>query len=754
MRQTILLDDDPTGTQTVSGVAVLTEWSVETLASELERGNAGFFVLTNSRALNTEAAHALYQEIGRNLKVASAQTQIPVRVLARGDSTLRGHFPAETDALDQELGPHYLTLIVPYFEEGERRTRGDIHYVGETPAAQTPFAQDAVFGFRSSNLREWVEEKTAGRVKASEVASLSQATLEEGVTATTAFLSTLLPNTYCIVNANLPQHTQTLAQAVFALEASGKRILARTAASFGAACLGQESAPLAILSEHDTGPGGLIIVGSHVPKTTEQLAYLQEQVVLDAYELGTEDSTGLDAALAAGHDVLIYTPRAVVSGDLATSAEFSSRLVNLVKKITVRPRWILAKGGITSSDIATQALNVKRAEVVGPILPGVPLWRTGDESRWPGLLYVVFPGNVGGPEALFAARERLHGEINTNMKTTLSIKGDAFFINGKPTYAGRTWKGHKIEGLLLNSRVVQATFDDLNPETRSRWASPDGMPYDAEKNTERFIAMLPEWRKAGLLSFTVNLQGGSPEGYSKSQPWHNSAINADGSLRPDYLKRLEKILNRADALGMAPILGIFYFGQDQRVKDEVAVIRAVDNTVEWLLQKGWRNLLLEINNECNVAAYDHQILKPARVHELILRAKAKTRSGQRLLVGTSYGGGFVPLENVVRASDFLLIHGNGVSDPKRIPQMVVETRAVPGYRPMPILFNEDDHFDFEKPNNNFVAALSQYASWGYFDYRMKDEKIEEGYQSMPCDWGSNSARKKGFFKLLKEVTGA
>ena len=146
MTQTVLLDDDPTGTQTVSGVAVLTEWSVETLVRELERGNTGFFVLTNSRALPTEAAFALYQEIGANLKIASAQTGIPIRALARGDSTLRGHFPAETDALDATLGPHDLTLIVPYFEEGERRTRGDIHFVGDTPAAETPFAQDAVFG--------------------------------------------------------------------------------------------------------------------------------------------------------------------------------------------------------------------------------------------------------------------------------------------------------------------------------------------------------------------------------------------------------------------------------------------------------------------------------------------------------------------------------------------------------------------------------------------------------------------------------
>jgi len=340
------------------------------------------------------------------------------------------------------------------------------------------------------------------------------------------------------------------------------------------------------------------------------------------------------------------------------------------------------------------------------------------------------------------------------MKTILTINGDAFHINGRPTYVGRVWKGRKVEGLLMNSRVVQATFDDLNPETRGCWTYPDGTPYDADKNTDRFLAMLPVWRRDGLLSFTLNLQGGSPEGYSQSQPWHNSAIAPDGSLRSDYLKRLERILNAADALGMAPIVGIFYFGQDQRVTNEAAVVRAVDNTVAWLLQKGWRNILLEINNECDVLAYDHAVLKPDRVHELIIRAKAAIRNGRRLLVGTSYGGGTVPRENVVRASDFLLIHGNGVSDPKRIAQMVTETRQVPGYRSMPILFNEDDHFDFDKPENNLTAALSQYASWGYFDYRKKGEGFAEGYQSMPCDWESNSARKKGFFKLLKEIAGS
>jgi hypothetical protein len=145
---------------------------------------------------------------------------------------------------------------------------------------------------------------------------------------------------------------------------------------------------------------------------------------------------------------------------------------------------------------------------------------------------------------------------------------------------------------------------------------------------------------------------------------------------------------------------------------------------------------------------------PERVHELIERVKKRTKEGRHLLVGTSYGGGTIPKENVVRASDYLLLHGNGITDPKRIAAMVRQTRAVPGYRPMPILFNEDDHFDFEKPENNFVAAVSEYAGWGYFDFRMKDEGFEQGYQSVPVDWGIQSERKKGFFRLLAEITGS
>lgn len=339
-------------------------------------------------------------------------------------------------------------------------------------------------------------------------------------------------------------------------------------------------------------------------------------------------------------------------------------------------------------------------------------------------------------------------------RTSVTIEGEGFRINGRPTYEGREWEGRKIEGLLFNSRMVQATFDDLNPDTAGMWAYPDTGVWDAERNIREFLAAMPSWRARGLLAVTLNLQGGSPQGYSREQPWHNSAFEADGSLRADYLDRMKRAIERADELGMAVILGLFYFGQDERLADEAAVIRGVDNAVDWLCAEGFTNVLLEINNECNVR-YDHAILRPERVHELIERARARASSrGARLLAGTSYGGGTIPKPNVARASDFLLLHGNGVGDPDRIAAMVREARAVEGYRPMPILFNEDDHFDFEKPKNHFKAAVGEYASWGYFDFRMRGEGFSEGFQSVPVDWGIGSDRKRGFFGLLAEITGS
>lgn len=336
--------------------------------------------------------------------------------------------------------------------------------------------------------------------------------------------------------------------------------------------------------------------------------------------------------------------------------------------------------------------------------------------------------------------------MTSKRHTEVSIQGDAFQINGVPTYQGRVWQDKRIEGLLLNTRMVQGIFDDRNRETVARWAYPDTGVWDPERNTREFIAAMPEWRAHGVLSFTINLQGGSPQGYSQEQPWHNSAIEADGSLRDDYMGRLERILDHADALGMVVILGLFYFGQDERLADEAAILRATDAAVDWVLAHGYRHVLIEICNETDIPRYEHPILMPDRVHELVARVRAGG-----FLTGVSYGGGAIPRENVVRASDFLLVHGNGVSDPARIAAMVRETRAVPGYRPMPILFNEDDHFDFEQPTNNMVAAIGEYASWGYFEPGLSN--YTDGYQCPPVNWGLNTERKREFFAKAKEIAG-
>jgi len=339
----------------------------------------------------------------------------------------------------------------------------------------------------------------------------------------------------------------------------------------------------------------------------------------------------------------------------------------------------------------------------------------------------------------------------------IHVQGDDFWIDGAPTYAGRSWNGVRIEGLLLNSRMVQATFDDLNPETRPRWAYPNTGRWDAERNVQELIAALPEYRRHGLLAITVNFQGGSPEGYSRDQPWENSAFTSAGALRPAYAERMRQVIVTADANGLAVIVGYFYQGQDERLADERAVLRAVDSATDFILDGGFQNVLVEINNECNTR-YEHAVLQPPRVHELIERVKA--RAGGQLLVSTSYGGrGRVPDDAVAKVADFLLLHGNGTSDPQLIAAQVDATRASPGYRGQPIVFNEDDHFDFDQPGNNLTAALGRHASWGFFDPgdgaggAGARGNYVDGYQLVPVNWSINTPRKQAFFDLLVKVTG-
>jgi hypothetical protein len=342
--------------------------------------------------------------------------------------------------------------------------------------------------------------------------------------------------------------------------------------------------------------------------------------------------------------------------------------------------------------------------------------------------------------------------------TRVEIRDGDFWIDGMPTYAGRTWRDLRIEGLLLNARMVQAVFDDLNPSTRERWAYPDTGQWDPERNTREFVAMLPAYRQHGLLAATVNFQGGSPEGYSREQPWENSAFTPHGDLRPAYGERMLQAIEAADACGMLLIIGYFYQGQDERLEDEAAVVRAVDAATDFILGGGWSNVLVEINNECNTR-YEHPILQPPRVRQLIERVHAYAE--RRLLVSTSYGGrGRVPDESVLDVADFLLLHGNGTTNPHLIADQVERTRAARGYRGQPILFNEDDHFDFDQRWNNCVAALSRHASWGFFDPgegaggHAASGNYRDGYQLVPVNWQINTDRKRQFFDLVNSITTA
>ncbi len=337
--------------------------------------------------------------------------------------------------------------------------------------------------------------------------------------------------------------------------------------------------------------------------------------------------------------------------------------------------------------------------------------------------------------------------------TTVAIRGEDFLLNGRPTYAGRVWEGHRIEGLLFNNRVVQGTFDDLNPATVSRWAYPDTGKWDPERNLREFLVAMPAWQAHGVLAFTVNFQGGSPEGYSKGQPWENHPFNPDGSLRPAFLDRMKRILDEADRLGMVPIVGYFYFGQSGRLQTDENALRATDTLTQWLLAGGWRNLLIEINNESH-AGYRPPILRPERVHELIARVRdTRAADGRRLLVGTSFPVKTMPTVEVARASDFMLLHGNAFPDSAGLMAKIRATRALDPSRKIPLLINEDDHNDFSDPTGRLTSCVAAHVSWGWFDWRRQGEPFDEGYQSVPVNWGISSERKRAFHARIAEIVG-
>jgi uncharacterized protein YgbK (DUF1537 family) len=431
-RALVVLDDDPTGTQTVHNVPVLTTWDVDALATELASGGAVFYILTNSRSLPAAGADALNREIGRNLLEASRRTGREVAVVSRSDSTLRGHFPGEVAALADALGGNFDGwLIVPFFLEWGRYTIDDVHWVAKgdqlIPAGQTPYARDAAFGYVHSNLKDWVAEKSGGRIDAASVASISLDDIRRGgPAAVTARLMDLHGGQCCVVNAASYRDLEVFVMGLLAAEGAGKRFLYRTAASFVQVRAGIAARPLLTAADLSTeGSGGLFVVGSYVPKTTAQLNRLLARPEITALEIPVAELLddrraaivgrivdAVNRALGQGETTVIYTSRTYVGAaggesDLSIGRQVSDALIDIVRGVEVRPRYLVAKGGITSSDVATQGLGVRRALVMGQILPGVPVWRTGPESRHPGLAYVVFPGNVGGDDALVEVVERL-----------------------------------------------------------------------------------------------------------------------------------------------------------------------------------------------------------------------------------------------------------------------------------------------------------------------------------------------------------
>jgi uncharacterized protein YgbK (DUF1537 family) len=428
-QKVLVLDDDPTGTQTVHDVPVLTEWSVASLARLLSEPGKLAYILTNSRSLSTSAAKELSREIAGNLLAASKLRPHRFVVISRSDSTLRGHYPAEVDAFITALGEHYdATLLIPAFIEGGRFTINDTHYVRDKasliPAADTEFARDATFGYASSDLRDWVSEKHRTRglqrtTSPDDVASISLCDVRlGGPEAVAQKLEELEGGCVCVVNAASYRDLEVFVAGLLQAEARGKRFFYRTAASFVRVRSGMAARPLldfgSLFNSSKSCAGGLVIAGSYVQKSSEQIAAASLLPNLLRLEVPVDDllneklraatikriAAAADEALQSGQDVMILTGRQLVTGNnrdhsLQIGNSVSAALVAIVQRIYERPAWVIAKGGVTSSDIATKALGVRRAEVLGQAFPGVPVWRTGDDSRWPDLLYVVFPGNVG-----------------------------------------------------------------------------------------------------------------------------------------------------------------------------------------------------------------------------------------------------------------------------------------------------------------------------------------------------------------------
>ncbi|ORX92643.1 hypothetical protein BCR34DRAFT_500551 [Clohesyomyces aquaticus] len=429
----VALDDDPTGTQTCHDIVVLMTWSVDVLVDEFKKTKpgCGFFILTNSRALHPPDAKALMVEICENLKQAGTQTGTRFELVLRGDSALRGHFPLEPEAVEEVLGKSDAWILAPFFLQGGRYTIDDVHYVAEgdslVPAAETPFAKDATFGYKSSDLKDWVVEKSKGTISREKVTGLRLADIRSGgPDKITQILMDTRGGQVIIVNSAAEEDMDVVVSGILEASAQGKKFLFRSGAAFVSSPLA--ISPIAPISARQLGldpaKGGLIVAGSYVPKTTAQLKVIVEKsgrflttIVLDVnkllespdhveQELQHALSTA-ESELNKSQDVLVMTSRKLIIGaDEVKSRDIGSTvaaaLVCFLTRLRMKPRYLVAKGGITSSDMATKGLNMKRAMIVGQAAAGVPLWRCDEPTcKYPGLPYVVFPGNVGNDETLF-----------------------------------------------------------------------------------------------------------------------------------------------------------------------------------------------------------------------------------------------------------------------------------------------------------------------------------------------------------------
>lgn len=427
----IVLDDDPTGTQTVHNIPVLTVWDDDSIEEEVCRESRLFYILTNSRSMIASEADELHRIIGSIIASACRKYKRDFILISRGDSTLRGHYP--NDILSLAEGCQFRdfhTAVIPAFFEGGRFTIEDVHYVKEgeklIPAAETPFAKDKAFGFQHSNLKEWIEEKTEGDVKASEVFSFSLDELRnDSVEDLSKKLRALPKSTTCMVNAFAYCDVEKFALAYLQ---SGVQMLFRTAASFVKAISGTEGKSLLLANElvkEGNENGGLMVIGSYVPKTTIQLQVLQQEDTLTFFEMDVKKILDnkleigdivrkLEHIIGEGKNVAIYTSRMLQTGNSESENLNIGNLVSgfvtaVVAGLEVFPRFIIAKGGITSSDIASKSLGIKRAIVAGQALPGVPVWISGAESKFPGLPYIIFPGNIGDDNALHDLYKKING---------------------------------------------------------------------------------------------------------------------------------------------------------------------------------------------------------------------------------------------------------------------------------------------------------------------------------------------------------